>query len=214
MNARFKNISKRAKPHVAAEVRRITAAKNSSGMIPMNFRSPTERRIVTKESRFVIGLKNWKQHESEREQMKEIKRQSHVHWAGDLRNGKGQITTQSKALDGAFYSVPSRFENGTETNPEELIAAAHAACFSMMLAKIIGGQKQSLEQINTNATVVLRFEDGGAKVTEVHLRTEAKVTGMSAEAFKSAAEQAKQTCPISVLLSPGLEKMTLEAELV
>ena len=92
--------------------------------------------------------------------MKEIKRQARAHWAGDLRSGKGQTTTESKVLEGELYSVPSRFEKGAGTNPEELIAAAQASCFSMMLAKIIGDQQRSLEQIDTNATVVLRQENG------------------------------------------------------
>ncbi|MDB6028785.1 MAG: peroxiredoxin, OsmC subfamily [Verrucomicrobiales bacterium] len=113
-----------------------------------------------------------------------------------------------------MYSAPSRFENGTGTNPEELIAAAQASCFSMMLAKIVGDQKKSIDEINTNATVVLRQENGSAKISEVHLRTEAKVTGMSQEEFRKAAEQAKETCPVSTLLKPGLEKITLEANLV
>lgn len=146
--------------------------------------------------------------------MKEIKRQAYVHWAGDLRNGTGQVTTDSKVLDGDFYTFASRFEQGKGTDPEELIAAAHASCFSMMLAKIISDQKRSIEEINTTATVVLRFDDAGPKIAEVHLRTEAKVLGMDAESFRRAAEEAKEKCPVSVLLRPGLQKMTIEAALV
>jgi lipoyl-dependent peroxiredoxin len=146
--------------------------------------------------------------------MKEIRREASVHWAGDLRNGRGLTTTQSKTLDAELYSVNSRFEKGTGTNPEELIAAAEASCFSMMLAKIISDQKKSIDEINTNATVVMRQENGGAKISEVHLRTEAKIAGMNDEEFKRAAEQAKETCPVSALLKPGLEKMTVEAKLV
>ena len=146
--------------------------------------------------------------------MKEIKRYASVHWAGDLRDGQGQTTTESKVLDGQFYSVSSRFEKGAGTNPEELIAAAHASCFTMMLAKIIGDLKQSLEEINTRATVVMRIDNGQARISEVHLVTEARVTGMEADSFRKAAEQAKKTCPISMLLTPGLEKMTLEANLL
>ena len=145
--------------------------------------------------------------------MKETKREARVHWAGDLRSGKGQISTPSKAIDGALYSVSSRFEQGAGTNPEELIAAAEASCFSMMLAKILSDQKKSVNQIDTNATVVLRFDNGHAKISEVHIRTEAQVEGMDAEAFRQAAEQAKENCPVSTLLKPGLEKITLEAKL-
>lgn len=146
--------------------------------------------------------------------MKDIKRSAYVHWAGGLRDGLGQTTTDSKALDGATYSAPSRFEQGSGTNPEELIAAAQASCFSMMLAKIISDQKKSIDEINTNATVVMRQENGSAKISEVHLRTEGKVTGMSQDEFRKAAEQAKETCPVSTLLKPGLEKITIEANLV
>jgi osmotically inducible protein OsmC len=145
--------------------------------------------------------------------MKEIKRNAHVHWTGDLRSGRGQTTTESKALDGALYSVPSRFEHGTGTNPEELIAAAQASCFTMMLAKIIADQKISLEELSTDATVVLRQQDGQAKITQIHLKTRGKALGMDAESFREAAEQAKETCPVSTLLKPGLEKITLEAQL-
>ena len=145
--------------------------------------------------------------------MKEIKRQARVHWTGDLGSGRGQTTTESKVLDGEIYSVASRFENGSGTNPEELIAAAQASCFSMMLAKILGDQKKSIEQIDTNATVVMRQENGGAKISELHLRTEAKVIGMNAYEFQKAAEEAKENCPVSMLLKPGLEKITLEAKL-
>src|SRR5678816_4700545 len=110
--------------------------------------------------------------------MKETKREARVHWAGDLRSGKGQVSTPSKAIDGALYSVSSRFEQGAGTNPEELIAAAEASCFSMMLAKILSDQKKSVNQIDTNATVVMRVENGHVKISEVHLRTEAQVEGM------------------------------------
>ena len=146
--------------------------------------------------------------------MKEIKRSARAQWAGDLRNGRGLTTTESQTIDGAMYSVASRFEKGTGTNPEELIAAAEASCFSMMLAKIISDQKMSIDEINTKATVTLKQENGRAKISEVHLSTEAKVAGMDEESFKKAAEQAKDSCPVSTLLKPGLEKMTLEAKLI
>lgn len=145
--------------------------------------------------------------------MNEIKRSAHVHWAGDLRSGRGQIMTPSKALDGVIYSFASRFEKGTGTDPEELIAAAHAACFSMMLSKIISDEKKSIDEINTTATVVLRME-GGPRISEIHLKTEAKVAGMSDVEFAAAAEKAKENCPVSQLLKPGLEKLSLESKLV
>jgi lipoyl-dependent peroxiredoxin len=146
--------------------------------------------------------------------MKEIKRDARVHWAGSLMSGRGQITTGSKALDGTMYSVPSRFEQESGTNPEELIAAAHAACFTMMLAKVIGDQKKSLEQIDTRATVLLRQDGAKFTIAEIHLQTQARVTGMNQEEFRKAAEEAKETCPVSALLKPGLENIRLEATLL
>jgi lipoyl-dependent peroxiredoxin len=146
--------------------------------------------------------------------MKEIKRFARAHWAGDLLHGKGMTSTQSNVLDGTFFSVPSRFENGTGTNPEELIAAAQASCFSMMLAKILGDQHQSIDEINTKATLTLRQDNGHTKISELHLETEAKVAGIDAESFRKAAEEAKNTCPVSMLLQPGLEKVTLDAKLI
>jgi osmotically inducible protein OsmC len=144
--------------------------------------------------------------------MKEIQSSAHVHWSGDLANGRGQTTTESKALDGALYSVASRFEHGEGTNPEELIAAAHASCFTMMLAKLIADQKVSLEELSTDATVVMRQQDRQAKITQIHLKTRGKAIGMNAESFRKTAEQAKDTCPISTLLKPGLQQLTLETQ--
>jgi len=146
--------------------------------------------------------------------MKEFKRRAHVHWTGDLQNGRGQTSTESKTLDGELYSVRSRFDKGTGTNPEELIAAAEASCFSMMLAKIISDQQRAVEEINTDATVVLRQENGNARITGIHLKTEAKVAGMDQDSFQKAAKQASETCPVSRLLRPGLEEITVDATLV
>ena len=144
--------------------------------------------------------------------MSEIKRSANVHWAGDLTSGRGQITTESKALNGAEYSVPTRFKDEKGTNPEELIAAAHASCFSMMLAKILTDQKRSVEQIDTKATVVMNMDPAGPKITEIHLETQGKVMGTSNEEFQKAAEEAKEKCPISNLLRAGLQKITLQAK--
>lgn len=146
--------------------------------------------------------------------MKEINRGAYVHWAGDLISGRGQITTDSKALDGAIYSTPARFEQASGTNPEELIAAAHAACFSMMLSKVLGDRKKSIEQIDTKATVLMEQDAARVVISAVHLKTEAKVLGMDQNEFREAAEEAKEKCPVSALLRPGLQKITLEANLV
>src|SRR5690606_38671168 len=99
------------------------------------------------------------------------------------------------------------------TNPEELIAAAHASCFSMMLAKILGDQNKTPEQISTTATLTMRMDASGPKITGIALQTEAWVPGMDSQAFQHAANEAKEKCPVSVLLRPGLDQITLDAKL-
>ena len=146
--------------------------------------------------------------------MKEIKRQARVHWAGVVfAAAAGKPPRKARLWMARCFQHHRDLNKAIATNPEELIAAAQASCFSMMLAKILSDQKQSVEQIDTNATVVMRQENGHPKISEIHLRTEAKVIGMDANAFQKAAEEAKENCPVSVLLKPGLEKITLEATL-
>jgi lipoyl-dependent peroxiredoxin len=146
--------------------------------------------------------------------MNPIKRQAHVHWAGDITDGQGQTTTESKALDSAPVSFGSRFEKASGTNPEELVAAAHASCFTMMLVKLLSDDKKSVEQIDTRATVLMEKSNGSPRLSEIHLFTQGKVTGMDQQAFQSFAEKAKEQCPVSVLLKPGLNKIVLEAKLI
>jgi osmotically inducible protein OsmC len=146
--------------------------------------------------------------------MPNIDRTARAEWKGDLRSGQGTTSTGSGSLRELSYSVPSRFQSAQGTNPEELIAAAHASCFSMMLSKILTDQNKSPKKISTEAKLTLRQADGGAKITGIHLKTEASVDGMEPEAFKRAAEQAKEQCPVSALLKPGLENLSLEAKLV
>lgn len=145
--------------------------------------------------------------------MADITREGRAQWKGGLKDGSGVTSTGSGVLKDAAYSVPSRFETGQGTNPEELIAAAHAACFSMMLSKVLGDAGKTADEINTTATLVLRME-GGPKITRVQLRTEARVPGMDEASFQKAAAEAKEKCPVSVLLSPGLENIGLEAKLL
>ena len=111
------------------------------------------------------------------------------------------------------YSVPSRFENGKGTNPEEFIAAAHASCFSMMLAKILGDQNSKPRTISTTATLTLGQRGAGWKIVSMHLETEVSAESLDAEGLKKAADQAKEQCPVSVLLKPGLESISLNAKL-
>src|SRR5262245_57580553 len=144
--------------------------------------------------------------------MPEITRTGRAAWSGDLRSGQGRTSTASGAVSDLSYSVGSRFEDARGTNPEELIAAAHASCFSMMLSKILSDQQKPPTKISTEAKLTMRQDNGGVKITGIHLVTEASVKGMDAEGFKRAAEQAKEQCPVSTLLKPGLEKLSLESE--
>lgn len=146
--------------------------------------------------------------------MADIKREGTAVWKGGLKDGSGTTSTQSGFLKDLPYSVPSRFESAKGSNPEELIAAAHASCFSMMLSKILGDQSKTAQQIATKAVLTMRMDASGPKITAIHLTTEAKVPGMDEAAFKKAAEEAKEKCPVSNLLRPGLESISLDARLM
>lgn len=146
--------------------------------------------------------------------MAEITRTASASWTGDLRSGAGRASTESGVLREAVITYPSRFESGQGSNPEELIAAAHAACFSMALAARLTREGTPPERVETRATVTLQTGEAGAKITRVHLQTRAKVPGLDPAKFREAAEGAKEGCPVSQLLKPGLESLTLEAELV
>ena len=145
--------------------------------------------------------------------MADIQRQASAHWSGDLRSGSGKTSSGSGVLKDVPYSVPSRFENAKGTNPEELIAAAHASCFSMMLAKLLGDAKKTPRDIHTKAALTLAQRDGGWKISKIHLETEVSAEGLDAETLNQVAGQAKEQCPVSVLLRPGLEEITLTVRL-
>src|SRR5690349_24561032 len=142
----------------------------------------------------------------------DIQRIGTAHWSGELRSGSGKTSTGSGVLRDVPYSVPSRFESAKGTNPEELLAAAHAGCFSMMLAKVLGDQKKVATDIKTKATLTLSQRGGGWKITKVHLDLEATGDGVDGETLKRCAEIAKEQCPVSVLLKPGLEAITLNVK--
>jgi lipoyl-dependent peroxiredoxin len=146
--------------------------------------------------------------------MADIERNGSATWKGDLKSGQGATSTGGGGIKDVNYSFQSRFESGSGTNPEEMIAAAHASCFSMALSKILGDGGHAPEQIRTQAKVSMQKTDTGFKVSKIHLDTEGKVPGLDAEGFKQAAEKAKENCPISVLLKPGLEGLTMDARLV
>jgi osmotically inducible protein OsmC len=129
-----------------------------------------------------------------------MKRNASAEWKGGLKDGKGTISTDSGVLEGTQYSFSTRFEDGKGTNPEELIAAAHAGCFSMALSGQLGNAGLTADSINTTASVTLEKTDAGFTITKVHLNVVARVPGASEEAFTTAANNAKAGCPISRLL--------------
>lgn len=121
-------------------------------------------------------------------------------WHGDLKNGKGTIEATSGVLHKAPFTFATRFENAKGTNPEELIAAAHAACFSMAFSNYLSQQGHVPDTITTKATITL--EDG--RIHTMHLETRGKVAGLDNATFKRLAEEAEKKCPVSNLLRPGL----------
>ncbi|MBV9866979.1 MAG: OsmC family protein [Abitibacteriaceae bacterium] len=139
-----------------------------------------------------------------------MKRKASAEWQGGLKDGKGIISTDSGVLKDSQYSFGTRFENGVGTNPEELIAAAHAGCFSMALSGQLGNAGLTAESINTTATVTLDKTEAGFTVTEVHLDVTAKIPGADQAAFETAANNAKAGCPISRLLNATI---TMDARL-
>ncbi len=139
-----------------------------------------------------------------------MKRKASAVWNGSLKEGNGRISTESGLLREAQYSFGTRFENGTGTNPEELIAAAHAGCFSMALSGQLTNAGHAPESVNTTATVTLEKTDAGFTVTAVHLDVKAKVPGIDQAGFDTAANNAKTGCPISRLLNT---QITMDAKL-
>ena len=129
-----------------------------------------------------------------------MKRNASAVWNGGLKDGKGTISTDSGVLANTQYSFSTRFEDGVGTNPEELIAAAHAGCFSMALSGQLGQAGLTADSINTKASVSLEKTDAGFAITRVHLDVNAKVPGATEEQFSTAANNAKAGCPVSKLL--------------
>ena len=125
-------------------------------------------------------------------------------WNGGLKDGSGSISTTSSALSDTQYTFATPFEGSAGTNPEELIAAAHAGCFSMALSAQLGEADLKPESISTTATVTLEITDGGPAVTKIHLDVSAKVPGADQSAFDTAANNAKTGCPISKLMNADI----------
>jgi len=138
-------------------------------------------------------------------------RKGSAEWRGSLKEGKGTVSTESGVLSSAPYSFGTRFENGKGTNPEELIAAAHAGCFSMALSAELGNAGITPDSVLTTAAVTLEKVEGGFAVTASHLEVAAKIPGVDRVAFEKAANAAKAGCPISKLLRA---KITMDAKLI
>jgi len=131
-----------------------------------------------------------------------MKRHAKAIWEGTGKEGKGSLTTQSNVLDNAQYSFLTRFENGVGTNPEELVAAAHAGCFSMKLAFILNGAGYTANKLETQCDITIDAAAG--VVTNAHLTLNASIDGITSEKFAELATEAKETCPISKLLNTEL----------
>ena len=121
-------------------------------------------------------------------------------WRGDLESGSGTVTVGDGVFEGA-YSFQSRFAEGEGTNPEQLIAAAHAGCFTMALSSILSAAGHALESVRTNARVQLRNVDGAPTLTRIDLDTEGHVAGVGEQQFQRYADEAKATCPVSCALA-------------
>ncbi len=140
-----------------------------------------------------------------------IKRRGSAVWKGGLKDGRGTISTESGALQAYPYGFASRFEGQRGTNPEELLGAAHAGCFTMALSLILGEAKLVAEQMDTSAEVTLEQVEGGFAITAVHLILKAKIPGATQSAFEELAAKAKAGCPVSKLFKANI---TLDAQLV
>lgn len=139
-----------------------------------------------------------------------MKRTASAQWTGDLSTGGGTLSTASGVLSSTPYSFKSRFESGTGTNPEELLAAAHAGCFTMALSLMLGQAGMKPASLATTCTISLEKDGEGFSITQSHLDLKAKVPGAAKEAFENAVEQAKANCPVSKLYDT---EITLTSEL-
>ncbi|RKF14960.1 OsmC family peroxiredoxin [Roseovarius spongiae] len=139
-----------------------------------------------------------------------MKRNASAVWQGDLKSGKGVVSTQSGALKDSPYGFNTRFEDAPGTNPEELVGAAHAGCYAMAMSLALGEKGVTADRIDVKATVTLDEVDDGFAVTKVHLDVSASIPGISEPDFQEVAETTKTSCPISKLLSADI---TMDAKL-
>lgn len=140
-----------------------------------------------------------------------MKKFGSAHWSGGIKEGQGTISTQTGVLREASYGFKSRFEDGPGTNPEELIGAAHAACYSMALSLGLGEAELTADSIDTKAVVSLDKDGDGFTISAVHLTCEARVPGADKATFDRIAEATKQGCPVSKVLNASI---TLDAKLL
>jgi lipoyl-dependent peroxiredoxin len=137
-----------------------------------------------------------------------MQRTAQAQWKGDLKSGSGQLSVASRTLSGTPYSFVSRFEQGQGTNPEELLAAAHAGCFTMAVSAELSKAGHAPESLETTCTITLDRKDGGFAITESHLEMKARVPGITKEEFEKAAQQAKAGCPVSKLYNTNITLKT------
>jgi osmotically inducible protein OsmC len=140
-----------------------------------------------------------------------ITRNGSAHWQGGIKDGKGAISTESGALKAYPYGFASRFEGLPGTNPEELLAAAHAACFTMALSLMLGEARLMADALDTSAKITLEQVEGGYAITSVHLKLAARIPGADKDTFDALAAKAKAGCPVSKLFNATI---TLEAQLL
>ena len=137
-----------------------------------------------------------------------MKRLAEAKWQGDLKSGAGTISTTSGTLKSTPYSFHTRFEEGKGTNPEELLAAAHAGCFTMAVSAQLAGAGLTAESLETTCTISLEKTDSGFAITESHLELKAKIPGATPEAFEKATQAAKVGCPVSKLYNTNITLVT------
>lgn len=131
-------------------------------------------------------------------------RTANAEWRGDLKSGSGNLSTETKALNNINYNFVSRFEQGDQTNPEELIGAAHSGCFSMAFANVLSQAGFKVNYVRTTDKVHFEKQEAGFTITKIDMTTEADVEGISEEDFQKHAEAAKKACPISRALNPSI----------
>ena len=145
--------------------------------------------------------------------MAEIQRSASAVWEGDSRSGKGWISSASGALKDVFYTWSGRFENEPTTNPEELVAAAHAGCFSMAFASLLKRKGYEPQRLRTQAHLTMEKQEIGWTVIRMRLEVEGQVPNLNQHEFEQLAKEAEKGCPISRLLAPGLQEIQVVAKL-